>query len=143
MTADDYRAWLLHAGVRYVALPDTQLDYSAEAEAALLEHGQSFLRQVFDSAHWRVWEVVDSPGLVDGPAELVHVGTEALRVRVLDEADVVIRVHASAYWASEPALCIQSTRDGWIVVRDAKPGVIEVFLDETDVLDLDDPCNSR
>lgn len=143
MTADDYRAWLLHAGVRYVALPDTQLDYSAEAEAALLEHGQPFLRQVFGSAHWRVWEVVDSPGLVDGPAELVHVGTEVLRVRVLDEADVVIRVHASAYWASEPALCIQSTRDGWIVVSDAKPGVIEVFLDETDVLDLDDPCNSR
>ena len=38
---------------------------------------------------------------------------------------------------------VHPTRDGWIVVRDAKPGVIEVFLDETDVLDLDDPCNSR
>ncbi len=143
LTADDYRAWLLQSGVRYVALPDAQLDYSGEAEAALLERDQPFLIPVFHSTNWQVWEVVDSPGLVDGPAELIHVGTEVLRVRVLDEGDVVVRVHTSAYWASEPALCIEGTPDDWIVLRDAKPGVVELFLDETDVFQLDDPCEPR
>ncbi len=140
LTADEYRAWLLQAGVRYVALPAAQLDYSGEAEAALLEREQPFLIPVFHSANWQVWEVVDSTGLVDGAAELIHVGTEVLRVRVLDEGDVVVRVHTSAYWASEPALCIEATPDDWIVVRDAKPGVVELFLDETNILQLDDPC---
>jgi hypothetical protein len=51
-------------------------------------------------------------------------------------------VHTSPYWATEPALCIEATPDDWIVVRDAKPGVVELFLDETDVLQLDDPCET-
>jgi len=142
LTADDYHTWLLENGVEYVALPDVALDASGKEEEALLEGDLSFLRPVFASDHWRVWEVIDSPGLVDGPAELIDVDTETLRLRVLERGDVVVRVHASAFWASDPASCIEPTADGWMVLRDVQPGVVDVFLDETDLLRLDDPCAS-
>jgi hypothetical protein len=140
LRAAEYHEWLVHAGVRWVALPDAELDWSAFDEAALLRREQWFLRPAFRSDHWHVWEVVDSPGLVDGPAELTHVDTETLRLRVLGQGDVTVRVHESAYWSSDPELCIASTTDGWIVLRDARPGIVEVFLDETDLLGDDDRC---
>ena len=71
LNAETYRAWLLDTGVRHVALADVALDPSAHAEAALIRAGQPYLRLAWRSLHWTVWEVVGSPGLVSGPAEVV------------------------------------------------------------------------
>lgn len=142
LSAAEYHAWLLESGVGYVALPDALLDDSGKEEAALIEGGLSFLRPVFRDAHWRVWEVVDSRGLVDGPAEILEMDTDSITLRVERKGDVVVRVRASAFWASEPPVCIEPTPDDWIVLRDAEPGEIVVFLDEANLVDLDDPCDT-
>jgi hypothetical protein len=141
LSPEAYHEWLLESGVSYVALPRTDLDYSAQEEARLLERGQPYLRPVFRSANWQVWEVRGSTGLVDGPAQLVHLDTQSLSLRVLEPGDVTVRVHGSAYWVSDPPLCIEATDDDWIVLRNAQPGFVELSLDEADVLGLNDPCN--
>ena len=55
LTASAYRAWLTENRVIYVALPDARLDYAARAEGALIAHGLPYLREVWRSAHWRLY----------------------------------------------------------------------------------------
>jgi hypothetical protein len=62
LTAAAYGAWLRENHVAYVALPDTRLDYAGKAEGALVAHGLPYLREVWRSRHWRLFEVTDLPG---------------------------------------------------------------------------------
>ena len=131
LTSDGYHRWLLDWGVRYVALADAPVDSSGEQEAALLAGGLSYLRPVYTDAHWKVWEVVDGTGLVDGPADVVGLGIDTVTLRVESPGDVLVRVHGSTFWNADPVTCIETTSDGWILVRDAQPGTLQLFLDET------------
>ena len=140
LTDAELHRWLRESGVRYVALGNTTLDDSAVEEAALLEAGPSYLRHVWGNDDWRVWQVVDSPGLVDGPARLAELGTDTITLQVLAPGDVLVRVHASAFWTSDPPVCIEPTADDWIVLRDVRPGSVEISLDEGELVDADDPC---
>ena len=68
LTPDQLHEWLVSSGVGLVALPDAPLDYWARREAAIISAGQPWLTPVWSDAHWRVWRVSDSPGLLTGPA---------------------------------------------------------------------------
>jgi hypothetical protein len=57
LTAAAYRAWLYENRVLYVALPDARLDYAGKGEGALAAHGLPYLREVWRSQHWRLFEV--------------------------------------------------------------------------------------
>jgi len=57
LTHERYRRWLRANAVRYVALPDAPLDYSARAERALILSGPGYLQPRWTSAHWRVYSV--------------------------------------------------------------------------------------
>jgi hypothetical protein len=142
LTDGELHQWLRESGVGYVALADTTLDDSGVEEAALIEANPSYLRLVWQDEHWRVWRVIDSTGLVDGPAKLNEVGADTVSLEVLAPGDVLVRVRASAFWSSTPRVCIEPTDDGWIVLRDVRPGPLELKLDETALVDDDDPCQS-
>jgi hypothetical protein len=58
LTASAYHAWLTENRVLYVALPDARLDYAGRAEGALVAGGLPYLREVWRSAHWRLFRVV-------------------------------------------------------------------------------------
>jgi hypothetical protein len=139
LTDAELHEWLRESGVGYVALADATLDDSGVEEAALLEADPPYLRLVWHNEHWRVWRVVDSTGIIDGPAKLVEFGTDTVSLEVLAPGDVLVRVRSSAFWSSTPPVCIEPTADGWIVLRDARPGPIELHLDETALVD-EDPC---
>ena len=62
-----YRRWLDDRAVRWVALPDVPLDFSARREAALLREGVPGLRLVHSSPRWKVWEVIPVPPAATGP----------------------------------------------------------------------------
>ena len=49
--------WLLDNGVRFVALPDAPLDFAGTAEARLVAAGVPGLDLVWQSAHWRLYQV--------------------------------------------------------------------------------------
>lgn len=67
-----YESWLRREGVRFVALPDAPLDFSARKEAALLRAGPPYLREVFGGGGWRVWELRDPPDAVEGPGRILR-----------------------------------------------------------------------
>ena len=57
-----YRRWIEDNAVRYVALSDAPLDFSAVEEDELVRNGRlPWLTEVFRSAHWRVFEVDGPP----------------------------------------------------------------------------------
>jgi hypothetical protein len=136
----DYRQWLLEEGVRYVALPDAELDPSGELEAEIVSGDAAFLRPVWSGGHWRVWEVLSSTGMVDGPAEVAEIDADSVWIDVRVAGDVKLRVRPSAYWVTDPPLCVETTDDDWIVIRNAQPGRVQVFIDESDLVSTEDPC---
>jgi hypothetical protein len=137
LTHTQLHRWLMESGVAYVALADTSLDDSGVEEAALLADDPPYLEPLWESEHWKVWHVVGSPGLVDGPAELVEFGTDSLRLLVRERGDVLVRLHASAFWATDPAVCIEPSEDGWVVLHDVRPGPLELYLDESELVGED------
>jgi hypothetical protein len=58
LSAAAYGAWLRSNRAAYVALPDVRLDDAGRAEGALIARGLPYLREVWRSAHWRLFERV-------------------------------------------------------------------------------------
>ena len=99
LTPARYHAWLRRMAVRWVAVPDVRLDYSAQAEARLIARGLPYLRPVWQGAHWRLYEVRDAAPLADPPARVLEAGTDSLTLAVARPADVALRVRWTPYWA--------------------------------------------
>ena len=119
----EYHQWLHDTGVDYVALPDAELDASAEAEVALLRRGQPGLERVWEGDDWTVWRVVDSPGLVDGPAELVEQTADTLTLRAWSTGTVLVRVRPSPWWTVDGSGCVAETaEEEWVRVEVERPG---------------------
>ena len=141
LSAEAYHQWLLDEGVDRIAVPDAPLDAAGEQEAALLDQGLPFLRPVWSDRHWRVWEVVDATGVVDGPATVVDTTADTMTLDVWAPGDITLRVRGSAFWRTEPTVCVETDRGRWLVLRDAPTGRLEVFMSESDLLtDGADPC---
>jgi hypothetical protein len=112
LTAARYHAWLDSLAVRYVALPDSRLDWSAQSEARLIRAGLPFLRPVFTSRHWQVYEVVGAPEIVTGAARLIRLGGSSLTLRALRPGKATVRVRWTPYWSLSPgAGCVEADGD--------------------------------
>ena len=81
LNAATYERWLHRNAVRFVALPDARLDYSARAEGALIRSGLPYLRPVMRSAHWRVFAVADPTPIAQGAATLTAMGPDWIALR--------------------------------------------------------------
>jgi hypothetical protein len=57
LNAATYRAWLAENRVQYVALADARLDFAGAAEGRLVAAGLPYLRELWRSAHWRLYAV--------------------------------------------------------------------------------------
>ncbi len=99
LTAGSYRGWLRANAVRYVALPNTGLDSSARAEAALIRSHPSYLQPVAHVGSWSVYAVRNPTPLAQGQAELTGLGADWLTLRARDAGSVLIHVRYSPYWA--------------------------------------------
>jgi hypothetical protein len=127
LTVTSYRDWLDRNGITWVALPDVALDYSAQAEARLLKHGAGFLRPVWHGAHWTLWQVTGSPGMVSGPASLVSLAANQFTVVANARGNVTVRVRYSPLWTIKTGSgCLSAGHDGWTDVRVSVPGKIRV-----------------
>jgi hypothetical protein len=112
LNASSYAAWLRRLAVRFVALPDSRLDYSAQREAALIRRGLPYLRRAFVSRHWRVYEVADAPTIVEGVATLQRLGASTLTLAVKHSGTAFVRVHFTPYWSlSRGAGCVSPDGD--------------------------------
>ena len=118
LTAARYKAWLYHNGVSWVALPDVPLDSSSIAEAALIRKGLPYLRLEWKNAHWKLWKVVGSPGLVSGPATMSMPKPDKLVVRARRPATLLLRVRYTPTWhVTEGNACPGRSPAGWTTLR--------------------------
>jgi hypothetical protein len=124
-----YRAWLLDNGVRYVALPDVALDYAAVAEGNLLRRGVPGLRPVFSNAHWRIFAVTGSSGIVSGPARLTRQQGTEIVLNVSAPGSILLRTRYSPDWApAETTACLAPAAGGWTTVVARQAGVLHLQL---------------
>jgi hypothetical protein len=110
LTADRYHRWLRDSGVAWVALPDAPLDYSAQAEARLLEHGVPYLKLVHRTPDWRIWQVRDAiPPASDGARVTVALPNG---FDVDTDGPTVVRQRYTRWWRSGSA-CLTRAPGGW------------------------------
>jgi hypothetical protein len=129
LKASAYRAWLDANGVTYVALPDASLDDAGRAEAALIVAGLPYLREVWRSAHWRLFAVAGSPGLASGEARLSGWSADSFTLAVPHAGVYLVRLHYSPYWELEAGHgCVQAARDGWTAVDTDAAGIAHVTM---------------
>jgi len=128
LTADRYERWLRENAVRWVALPTAPLDFSAQAEKALLLKGLPYLVPRHTSADWSIWEVRDPEPPVSGAAKLTAAGADGFDLEATRPGPVLVRQHPTPYWTiAEGDGCVSRDPDSpWTVVEVRKPGMLRV-----------------
>jgi hypothetical protein len=139
-----YHAWLLDAAVAYVALPDAPLDYSALSEARLLR-GESasadgvrraggrpppYLREVWRSAHWRLFAVLGPRPLAEPPAVLTQLGSDSFTLLAPRAGAFTVRVRFTPYWAlANGHGCVARAPGDWVELLARRAESLHVVVD--------------
>jgi hypothetical protein len=110
LTPARYHAWLRDNAVRWVALPNAPLDYSAVAEAKLLRHGAPFLVLRYSSPRWRIWEVRGTDPPASDGATVLATGPNWFEVDAT--RPTVVRQRYTPYWET-PDACLRRAPGGW------------------------------
>jgi hypothetical protein len=127
LTAAAYDRWLHEQAVGYVALPDTPLDPSSAQEGRLVSRGLPFLREVFASAHWRIYAVGSATPLASGPGRLTALGHDSFTLRAAARGGLLVRVHYTRYFTvARGRGCVRRAPDGWTSVTASAPGELTV-----------------
>ena len=129
LTAASYRAWLHSMAVRFVAVSDAPLDYSAKRETALVDRGLPYLRLVLRTAHWRVYAVSDPTPIVQGPATLTALGPNSLTIAAPRPGTVLVRVRFTPYWAIASGSGCVAPAGNFTQLRLRRPGTVRLVTD--------------
>jgi hypothetical protein len=113
LTPARYHAWLRDNAVRWVALPNAPLDYSAVAEARLLRRGAPFLVLRYHSPRWRIWEVRGTDPPASDGAQVLATGPNWFEVDTT--RPTVVRQRYTPYWQADGA-CLRPAPGGWTEV---------------------------
>ena len=130
LTPARYRAWLSEEAVSYVALPDAPLDYSAKGEARLLDRSPPYLREIWRSAHWRLFAVLGARPLAQPPAVMTSATTDSFTLSVPRPASTTVRIRFTPYWAIVAGHgCVREAPGGWTKVQAQGAGEVRVGID--------------
>jgi hypothetical protein len=128
LTAAGYDAWLHRVAVRYVAVADAELDYSAKQEVALIDRGVPFLHLVYQSRHWRVYAVRDPTPIAQGTAALTALGPNSMQLTARTPGRTAIRVRWSPYWAvTSGSGCVSKAGD-FTQLRADRAGPVHIAI---------------
>jgi hypothetical protein len=140
LTALRYRAWLQEQAISYVALPDSPLDYSAAQEARLLrgEGPQragapgappSYLREIWRSRHWRLFQVLGARALTEAPARLTSAGHASFTLLAPGPGSFLVRIRFTPYWALASGQgCLEEGAGGWTQIRARRTGRMRAVI---------------
>lgn len=125
-----YRAWLSQNAISYVALPDAPLDYSARGEARLIAAAPSYLRELWHSAHWRLFEVRRATPLAQVPSMLTRLDRDSFTLRASRAGSFVVRVRFTPYWAIAGGRgCVRQARGDWTELEIPSAESVRVAID--------------
>ena len=127
LTSDEYRRWIDQHAVRWIALPDTEIDEGGLAEAALLEQGLPWLQLAKTTEHWRIWEVVDSVPIVEDPGRLISESPDEIVIAVERAGSVLVRTWYMPYWSAQgDGACVVRAADDLVEVIVTTPGIVHL-----------------
>ncbi len=127
LTAASYEHWLHEQAVAYVALPDVALDGSSAQEGTLIRRGLPYLREVFASRHWRIFQVLSATPLVSGPGQLTALGHDSFALRARTPGRFLVRVRFTRYWTvTRGSGCVAPAPDGWTALETRAAGTTVV-----------------
>ncbi len=108
LTVEQYLAWLHGNAVRWVAIPDVDLDEGGNPEATLIRSGavDPWLEPVWSNPNWVLYEVVDYQPIVDPPAMLVAEQPDAIVVSTPGPTSVTLRYTAIDGVSIYPTGCV-------------------------------------
>ena len=130
LTPTTYGTWLAEHGVSYVAVASGKPDYSAIKERALIEHGMPYLRLVWRSKDWRLYEVTLPHAIVvpqgNAQMQLTSFHAQDFTLDVTRPGSAAVKVQWSQYWKADGG-CVE--RDGeWTRVIARRPGELRVHM---------------
>ncbi|MCW2523254.1 MAG: hypothetical protein JWO63_1589 [Frankiales bacterium] len=131
LTASSYRTWLSQLAVRWIAVPNSRLDYASVAEARLVRSGLPYLRLTWSDADWRLYEVLDPSPLATG-AQVDAVDTGTITLTVHAGTVATVRTRWSPYLVTvrpvthERIRTCMSDADGWVRLSPVQSGTIEL-----------------
>ena len=128
LTPATYEAWLHRLAVRFVAVSDARVDFSAARETALINRGLPYLMLVLRTEHWRVYAVHDPSPIAEGVATLRSLGPNSLTLFASRPGTVLLRVRFTPYWAlGKGSGCVQPAGD-FTKLRLRRPGVVRLVI---------------
>lgn len=129
LTPAGYRAWLAREAVSYVALSDAPLDYSAHGEQRVVSGRPPYLREVWRSAHWRLFAVLGAQPLAQPPALLSGVDTDSFTLSAPRAGTYTVRIHFTPYWAlASGSGCVARGPEDWTLIRARRAGSLHVAI---------------
>jgi hypothetical protein len=147
LSRGEYHGWLLHNAVRWVAVPDVDLDEGGEPEGAVLEsHAEiPWIDLVWWNGNWRLYEVLDYQPIVDLPARLVSQTPDELLLATDVQVVVTLRYEYSEQLAIDGDAClIPPAEEGeWMQVYLPAAGQYRVTPDPEGLIPGVDPDTCR
>jgi hypothetical protein len=128
LTAGRYETWLHQLAVRYVAVSDAGVDYSAVQEQGLVERGLSYLRLVQRTRHWRIYAVRDPTPLAGGAATALALGPDSVTLRAQRPGSALVRVRFTPYWALAGGPGCVAPDGEFTRVTLRRPGVVRLVI---------------
>ncbi len=123
----EYHRWLSRNAVRFVAVADAAPDPSSRRELAVIASQPSWLKAVWSSAHWKVYEVTNHQPLLSGPGELVSLGPDNFKIQAQRAAPMIVRVRWTSFFkVTEGSACLARVKGGWTEVTPVRPGPISI-----------------
>jgi hypothetical protein len=128
-SAAAYREWLVDNGVAYVALPSEVSWLGADERRAVhraaAQVGVGSLRPVWGDAHWQLYRVAGSPGLVDGPATVTRANGGTIKLRFDHPGTALLRVNYNRWLSASHDACLFDA-EGWTRVQAPHAGAVEI-----------------
>jgi hypothetical protein len=128
LTAAEYEAWLHQLAVRFVAVSDARLDFSAQKETQLIDRGLPYLTLVLRTRHWRVYAVHDPTPIATGAATLDQLTAGSLTLTARRAGTVDLRVRFTPYWSiAQGSGCVEPAGD-FTALRLRKAGRVHLAI---------------
>jgi hypothetical protein len=91
--------------------------------------GAPYLKEVWRSAHWRLYRVQAATPLLSGPGRLVKVTPDSFTIAAARPGRFLMRLHYSQYWKLEQGSgCVQVAPSNWTRVTLRRPGLVRVGI---------------
>lgn len=130
ITPENYRRWLAHNAVAYVAVSNGASDFASRSEADfLIEQTPPYLHPVWRNPDWTLYAVDHPTPLLTGPGRLVSTGADSFTIDARRPGRFVMRLHFSPYWAvTRGSGCVSAASGNWTAVTLRRSGGAEVKM---------------